>query len=184
MSNQGQDVQVLKDAQMPMTVSVSVHDAAAGAGQAVRISITVNDQVLDRVVAPHLLLVDFLRDSLGLTGTKIGCETGQCGACTVLVDGVSVKSCAMLAAQADSSQVTTIEGLGRDGLTPIQVALWDKHGVQCGFCTPGLVLSLTDLLARNAHPDEAEIRLWLDGNMCRCGVYQNVVRAVQSITTR
>jgi carbon-monoxide dehydrogenase small subunit len=139
--------------------------------------------VHETVVAPHLLLVDFLRDQLELTGTKVGCETGQCGACIVLVDGVSVKSCAMLAAQADGCHITTIEGLAVDGsLTPLQTALWEQHAIQCGFCTPGLVLSLTDLLSRNPRPTEKEIRVWMDGIMCRCGVFQNAVRAVQSLT--
>jgi aerobic carbon-monoxide dehydrogenase small subunit len=150
--------------------------------QDVSVSVTVNGQPHDVSVTSHLLLADFLRDRLGLTGTKVGCETGQCGACTVLVDGVSARSCAMLAAQADGRRITTIEGLTPDeSLTPIQTALWENHGVQCGFCTPGIVLSLTDLLGRNPHPDEAEIREWLDGTMCRCGVYQNVVRAVRSL---
>lgn len=146
------------------------------------LSVTVNGRVHQATVPAHLLLVDYLRDTLGLTGTKIGCETGQCGACVVLVDGVSVKSCAMLAAQADGCRVTTIEGLAAEhGLTSLQAALWEKHGVQCGFCTPGLVLSLTDLLSRTPRPAEAEIREWMNGIMCRCGVYQNVVRAVQSL---
>lgn len=150
--------------------------------ETIRVSVTVNGRVHTTSVAPHLLLVDFIRDTLGLTGTKIGCETGQCGACTVLFDGLSVKSCAMLAAQADGSQITTIEGVSRDEeLTPLQNALWEHHGVQCGFCTPGLTLSLMDLLSRTPHPNEAQIREWMDGNMCRCGVYQNVVRAVQSL---
>jgi carbon-monoxide dehydrogenase small subunit len=146
------------------------------------VSVTVNGHVHRRNAGSDLLLLDFLRDDLGLTGAKVGCETGQCGACTVLVDGSSVKSCAMLVAQADGCKVTTIEGLTQNGLTPLQEALREKHGVQCGFCTPGLVLSMTDLLSRNPSPDEAEIREWLDGNMCRCGVFQNVVRAVQSIS--
>ena len=150
---------------------------------AVSASITVNGRVCQTTVAPHLLLVNFLRDELGLTGTKIGCESGQCGACIALVDGVSVKSCAMLAAQADGCKVTTIEGLSADeSLTPVQTALWELHGVQCGFCAPAMVLSLTDLLSRNAHPNEHEIRTWMDGILCRCGVYQNAVRAVQSLT--
>jgi aerobic carbon-monoxide dehydrogenase small subunit len=146
------------------------------------LSVLVNGLMHRRIVGSDRLLIDFVRDDLGLTGAKVGCDTGQCGTCTVLVNGISVKSCAMLAAQADGCQVTTIEGLAQNGLTPLQEALWEKHGVQCGFCTPGLVLSMTDLLSRNSHPDEAEIREWLDGNMCRCGVYQNVVRAVQSVS--
>jgi carbon-monoxide dehydrogenase small subunit len=149
---------------------------------AVPVSIKVNGQPHQTSVAPHQRLAEFLRDTLALTGTKIGCESGQCGACIVLVDGVSVKSCAMLAAQADGASITTIEGLTPDeSLTPLQTALWNLHGVQCGFCTPSMVLSLTDLLSRNAKPDEHEIRRWMDGILCRCGVYQNVVRAVQSL---
>ena len=148
----------------------------------VKVTIRVNEQTHEVAVPPHQLLVNFLRETLGLTGTKVGCETGQCGACTVLLEGVSVKSCAVLAAQADGRQVTTIEGVGHEGaLSAIQTALWEQHGLQCGFCTPGMVMSLTDLLSRNPHPDEREVREWLDGNMCRCGVYQNVVRAVMNI---
>jgi carbon-monoxide dehydrogenase small subunit len=143
---------------------------------------TVNGRTHKAHVEPHLLLADFLRDTLRLTGVKVGCETGQCGVCTVLVDGVSVKSCTMLAAQADGAQITTIEGIAHgEVLNPLQTALWEKHAVQCGYCTPGIVLSLTDLLNRNPHPEEAEIREWLDGNICRCNVYQNVIRAVQSL---
>jgi carbon-monoxide dehydrogenase small subunit len=154
----------------------------AAQSEAVPVSITVNGRSHETTVAPHLLLANFLRDALGLTGTKIGCESGQCGACVVLVDGVSVKSCAMLAAQADGATVTTIEGLTPDeSLTPLQTALWNLHGVQCGFCTPAMVLSLTDLLSRNATPDAHEIRRWMDGVLCRCGVYQNAVRAVLSL---
>jgi carbon-monoxide dehydrogenase small subunit len=146
------------------------------------VSIKVNGEAVQSTVAPRQLLVSFLRESLGLTGTKVGCETGQCGACIVLVDGVSVKSCAMLAAQADGASVTTIEGISPDeSLTPLQTALWNFHGVQCGFCTPAMVLSLTDLLSRNARPDAQEVRRWMDGILCRCGVYQNAVRAVQSL---
>jgi carbon-monoxide dehydrogenase small subunit len=146
-------------------------------------SITVNGDTRQVSVSSHLLLADYIRDHLGLTGTKLGCETGQCGACLVLVDGKSVKSCAMLAAQADGATVTTIEGLSpAEVLTPLQNALWEHHGVQCGYCTPGLVISLTDLLSRNANPSEHDIRTWMDGIFCRCGVYQNAVKAVQSLT--
>jgi aerobic carbon-monoxide dehydrogenase small subunit len=153
------------------------------ASDSVPVSITVNGEPQQTTVAAHLLLADFIRDHLGLTGTKMGCETGQCGACLVLVDGKSVKSCAMLAAQADGCTVTTIEGLTPDEkLTPIQNALWEHHGVQCGFCAPGLVISLTDLLSRNPRPSEHDIRTWMDGIFCRCGVYQNAVKAVQSLT--
>jgi carbon-monoxide dehydrogenase small subunit len=147
------------------------------------VSITVNGELRQATVASHLLLADYIRDHLGLTGTKLGCETGQCGACLVLVNGKSVKSCAVLAAQADGSTITTIEGLSpAEVLTPLQNALWEHHGVQCGFCTPGLVISLTDLLSRNPQPAEDEIRTWMDGIFCRCGIYQNAVRAVQSLT--
>jgi carbon-monoxide dehydrogenase small subunit len=147
------------------------------------VSITVNGEVRQATVASHLLLADYIRDHLGLTGTKLGCETGQCGACLVLVNGKSVKSCAMLVAQADGSTVTTVEGLSpAEVLTPLQNALWEHHGVQCGFCSPSLVISLTDLLSRNAHPSEDDIRTWMDGIFCRCGVYQNAVKAVQSLS--
>ena len=148
----------------------------------VPIATKVNGQPLETSVPAHLLLSDFLRDTLGLTGTKIGCETGQCGACTILLDGVSVKSCTVLAAQIDGSEVVTIEGLAPAGsMTDLQNALWEQHGVQCGYCTPALVLSLTDFLRRNPSPAEAEIRRWMDGTLCRCGVYQNAVRAVLSL---
>lgn len=155
---------------------------AATAHQGVSVTLTVNGREVSRTVPPYLLLADFLRNTLGLTGTKVGCETGQCGACTILVDGVSAKSCAMLAAQADGSQVVTVEGMAQgSAMTPLQAAFWDKHAVQCGFCTPGLLASMTDLLQRNPDPDAAEIRRWMDGNICRCGVYQNVVRAVRQV---
>ena len=146
------------------------------------ISLTVNGRSQPADVEPRRLLVDVLRDTLGLTGTKVGCETGRCGACTILMDGMAVKSCLVLAVQADGSTLTTIEGLARDGqLDPLQQAFQDVHGVQCGFCTPGLVMSLTELLRRNARPDESEIRDWLDGHLCRCTGYHNVVRAVQQV---
>lgn len=149
----------------------------------VSVSITVNRVTQQASVPSRLLLADFIRDHLGLTGTKLGCETGQCGACLVLVDGKSVKSCAILAAQADGATVTTIEGLSpAEVLSPLQNALWEYHGVQCGYCAPGLVISLTDLLSRNASPSEKEIRIWMDGIFCRCGVYQNAVKAVQSLS--
>jgi carbon-monoxide dehydrogenase small subunit len=149
--------------------------------QEIPISIAVNGQARQASVAPHLLLVDFLREKLGLTGAKVGCETGQCGACTILLDGISVKSCAILAVQADGRQVTTIEGLAHgEELNPLQMALWENHAVQCGFCTPGMALALTDLLSRNPNPAEPDIREQLDGVMCRCNVYPNAVRAVQA----
>ena len=149
---------------------------------AVAVSIVVNGRKREEELPPHRLLVDYLRDTAGLTGTKNGCETGQCGSCTILLDGVSVKSCAILAVQADGREITTIEGLSHDGaLTPLQTALWEKHGVQCGYCTPGLVLALTDLLDHNPRPAGPEILQQLEGVMCRCNVYPNAVRAVQSL---
>jgi carbon-monoxide dehydrogenase small subunit len=124
--------------------------------------------------------VHYLRDVLGLTGTNIGCDTSQCGSCTVLLDGQAVKACTVLALQADGSDVTTIEGLAQNGkLHPLQQAFWDKHGLQCGFCTPGMIMTAVDLLKRNPHPTEAEIRHGLEGNICRCTGYQNIVKAVQ-----
>jgi aerobic carbon-monoxide dehydrogenase small subunit len=148
-------------------------------------SLTVNGRQVEADIEGRVLLVELLRDRLGLTGTKVGCDTGQCGSCVVHLDGVSVKSCAVLAVQAGGTEVTTIEGIGAVGeLTALQQALWDKHGLQCGFCTPGMVMSLLDLLARNAAPDEAEIRSWLAGNLCRCTGYHSVVRAVQELAAQ
>ena len=146
----------------------------------VPVSITVNGQRYDREVEPRLLLVHFLREVVGSTGTKVGCDTSQCGSCTVLMDGVSLKSCTALAVQADGAEVTTIEGLADgDALHPLQDAFWEKHGLQCGFCTPGMILASHELLRVNANPSEAEIRHGLEGNMCRCTGYQNIVRAVR-----
>ena len=146
----------------------------------VHVSITVNGELCEHEVEPRLLLVHFIRDVTGLTGTKIGCDTSQCGACTVLVDGVSAKSCTTLAVQADGASITTIEGLADGGqLHPLQESFWNKHGLQCGFCTPGMILASHELLRTNASPSEAEIRHGLEGNMCRCTGYQNIVRAVQ-----
>lgn len=145
-----------------------------------QLSVTVNGQLTQADVEPRLLLVDYLRDTLGLTGTKVGCETGQCGACTILVDGTAVKSCMVLAVQADGSTVTTIEGLAPDGqLTALQQGFWERHGLQCGYCTPAMLLALTELLDRNPNPSEADIRTHLDGILCRCTGYQKVVEAVQ-----
>jgi len=142
--------------------------------------ITVNGKERRREVEPRMLLVHFLRDELALTGTHVGCETSICGACTVLLDGRAVKSCTMLAVQADGRQVTTIEGLAENGrLHPVQEGFWERHGLQCGFCTPGMILSAVDLLKRNARPSEAEIRDGLAGNLCRCTGYQHIVDAVQ-----
>jgi aerobic carbon-monoxide dehydrogenase small subunit len=147
-----------------------------------RTKVTVNGQPFDGDVEPRTLLVEMLRDELGLTGTKIGCDTGQCGACVVHLDGTSVRSCEVLAVQADGASVTTIEGLTvNGGLNRLQQALWETHGVQCGFCTPGMVMTLTDLLEHSPEPSESEIRCSLTGNLCRCTGYQSVVRAVQQL---
>jgi len=147
---------------------------------AVPVSLTVNGQPQQREVDPRLLLVHFLRDVLGLTGTKVACDTSQCGSCTVLVDGVAAKSCTCLTAQVDGAAITTIEGLAAPGaLHPIQEAFWNKHGLQCGFCTPGMVFATHELLRQNPNPTPEQIRHGLDGNMCRCTGYQNIVRSVQ-----
>ncbi len=145
------------------------------------ITVTVNGRQYQSEVEPRMLLVHYLRDVLDLTGTHIGCDTSQCGACNVLLNGESVKSCTMFAVQADGSEVTTIEGLTPEGgLHPIQEAFWEKHGLQCGFCTPGMIVASYQLLKNNPNPTEAEIRKGLEGNICRCTGYQNIVRAVQS----
>jgi carbon-monoxide dehydrogenase small subunit len=145
-----------------------------------RISLTVNGDRRDQEVEPRLLLVQYLRDVLGLTGTHVGCETGLCGACTVMLDGVPVKSCMVLAVQANGSALTTIEGLARDGkLDPVQQGFWECHGLQCGFCTPGMIMAARALLDRNPRPTEEEIRQGLEGNLCRCTGYQHIVDAVQ-----
>ena len=145
------------------------------------VTINVNGQARTQEVEARMLLVHFLRDGLGLTGTNVGCDTSQCGACTVIMDGQAVKSCTVLAVQADGSSVTTIEGLAKGGqLHPMQTAFWEKHGLQCGFCTPGMILSAVDLLGRNPHPSDEEIRQGLEGNLCRCTGYENIVRAVRA----
>ena len=145
------------------------------------VTINVNGQSRTEEVEPRLFLVHFLRDRLGLTGTNVGCDTSQCGACTVIMDGQAVKSCTVLALQADGSSVTTIEGLAKDGkLHPMQTAFWEKHGLQCGFCTPGMIMTAVDLLQRNPHPTEGQVRDGLEGNLCRCTGYENIVRAVMS----
>ena len=147
----------------------------------VPVSITVNGRAYQRDVEPRLLLVHFIRDLGGVTGTKVGCDTSQCGACTVLLDGMAVRSCTCLAVQADGCAVTTIEGLAApDGtLHPIQEAFWNKHGLQCGFCTPGMILASHELLKHTPAPTDEQIRHGLEGNMCRCTGYQNIVRAVK-----
>ena len=145
----------------------------------VRVSLDVNGTTYEREVEPRLLLVHFLRDHLGLTGTHVGCDTSNCGACTVHLDGAAVKSCTVLAVQADGAKVTTIEGLGSpDDLHPVQEAFWEHHGLQCGYCTPGMIMAAADLLARNSDPSEAEVREALAGNLCRCTGYHNIVKAV------
>jgi carbon-monoxide dehydrogenase small subunit len=143
------------------------------------IGLTVNGRSVEEDVEPRLLLVQFLRDRLGLTGTHIGCDTSNCGACTVHVDGEAVKSCTVLAVQADGAAVTTIEGLAQDGeLHPLQQAFHEEHALQCGYCTPGMIMSAAYLLEQNPDPSEQEVRLGLEGNLCRCTGYQNIVNAV------
>lgn len=146
----------------------------------VPIALTVNGRRREDAVEPRLLLVHYLRDVLGLTGTKVGCDTSQCGACTILLDGLSVKSCTLLAVQADGAELTSIEGLQRNGkLHPVQEAFWELHALQCGYCTPGMILQAVQLLKERPNPTEAEIRHGLEGNLCRCTGYHNIVRAVQ-----
>jgi carbon-monoxide dehydrogenase small subunit len=145
------------------------------------VAVVVNGVPRTVQVEPRRLLVELLREDLGLTGTHVGCDTSQCGACTVHVDGRAVKSCAMLAVQADGTAVTTIEGLAPEGgLHPIQQGFWDNHGLQCGFCTPGMIMCAADLLARDPDPDETAIRHAIEGNYCRCTGYHNIVRAVMA----
>ena len=147
----------------------------------VPITVTVNGQRSVGEVEPRQLLVYFLRESLGLTGTHVGCDTSNCGACTVHLDGEAVKSCTVLAVQADGRAVTTIEGMGSDGeLHALQAAFWEHHGLQCGFCTPGMIMAAADLLARNDSPSEEDVREALAGNLCRCTGYQNIVKAVMA----
>ena len=142
------------------------------------VRLTVNGTTHAYEVEPRLLLVHFLRDVLGLTGTHVGCDTSQCGACTVLVDGAAVKSCTAFAVQADGADVRTIEGLATgEALHPIQQAFWEKHGLQCGFCTPGMVMTLVQVLERNPDPTEADVRSGIAGNLCRCTGYENIVEA-------
>ena len=143
------------------------------------IQVTVNGKTQEKEVDPRLLLVHFLRDDLGLTGTKIGCDTSQCGACVVKMDGKTVKSCTCLAVQADGSEITTIEGVAQNGeLDPVQEAFWEKHGLQCGYCTAGMIITAMELIEKNPEPSEEQVREGLKGNICRCTGYQNIVRAV------
>ena len=145
------------------------------------VSMTVNGRAVTREVEPRTLLVDFLRQQLSLTGTHVGCDTSQCGACVVHLDGRSVKACTILAIQAEGADVLTIEGLARDGeLHPMQSAFREHHALQCGFCTPGMIMSAVDLLKTNPDPSEHEIREWLEGNICRCTGYHNIVKAIQA----
>jgi carbon-monoxide dehydrogenase small subunit len=146
-----------------------------------RIAVTVNGRSYEREVEPRLLLVHFLRDELGLTGTHIGCDTSSCGACTVRLDGATVKSCTVFAFQADGSEVQTIEGLAQNGeLHPLQRAFHEHHALQCGYCTPGMIMAATEILERNPNPSDAEIRKALEGNLCRCTGYHNIVEAIKA----
>jgi aerobic carbon-monoxide dehydrogenase small subunit len=148
----------------------------------VNITLTVNGEEVGGEVEPRMLLVHYLRDALGLTGTNVGCDTSSCGACTVLLDGESVKSCTVLAVQADGHEVTTIEGLaptdGDGALHPMQQAFHEQHGLQCGYCTPGMVMAAVSLLKEHPHPTESEVRIGLEGNLCRCTGYHNIVKSV------
>jgi aerobic carbon-monoxide dehydrogenase small subunit len=151
----------------------------------VKIRSKLNGQWREDDVEPRMLLVHYLRDVAGLTGTHIGCETSLCGACTVLFNGEAVKSCTLFAAQADGAEITTIEGLARDGkLHPLQEGFWEEHGLQCGFCTPGMILAAYQLLCRNPHPTRDEIRRGLEGNLCRCTGYQHIIKAVEYAAER
>jgi len=144
------------------------------------VSMTINGVKYSHDVEPRLLLVHYIRELAGLTGTHVGCDTSQCGACTVHIDGLAVKSCTLLAVQCEGAQVKTIEGMAQDGkLHPIQEGFWEKHGLQCGFCTPGMIMSAAQLLERTPRPTEAQIRHWLEGNLCRCTGYHNIVKAIE-----
>jgi len=145
-----------------------------------QVKLTINGSPFEADVDPRTLLVHFIRDTAQLTGTHVGCETSMCGACTVLMNGRAVKSCAILAVQAESAEITTVEGLAKDGkISPVQEGFWEEHGLQCGYCTPGMIMNSTDLLSRNPNPSEAEIREALEGNLCRCTGYQHIIKAVQ-----
>lgn len=146
-----------------------------------KVSFVLNGQPVAAEVEPRTLLVEMIRNQLGLTGTHVGCDTSQCGACVIHVDGRSVKSCTMLAVQAEAADVVTIEGVAKNGhLHPMQEAFREHHGLQCGFCTPGMIMSALDLVKQNPDPDDREIREWLEGNLCRCTGYQNIVKAVKA----
>ena len=149
------------------------------------VTIKINGKKISREVPDHMLMSDFLRDTLALTGTHVGCDTSQCGACVIHLNGDSVKSCTTLVADCDGGEITTIEGLSKNGkLHPMQEAFKTKHGLQCGFCTPGMVMSAIDLLQKNKNPNEEQIRDWLEGNICRCTGYQNIVAAVKEAASK
>ena len=151
----------------------------------VKINININNKAYSEEVGDNTLLVELLRDKLGLTGTHVGCDTSQCGACVIHVDGDSVKSCTVLAAQVNGKDLTTVEGLASEGqLHPIQKSFQNNHALQCGFCTPGLVMSAVDLLKKNSSPSEDEIREWFEGHICRCTGYKNIIKAVQEAITQ
>ncbi len=151
--------------------------------QTIKVAINGKSHTID--IEPRLLLVHLLREKLGLTGTHIGCDTSQCGACTILIDGKSTKSCTVFAIQTDGCEITTIEGLSKNGnLHPLQDGFWEEHGLQCGYCTPGMILSAANLLAENPNPNEAEIRSGIEGNICRCTGYQNIVNAIKHASER
>jgi aerobic carbon-monoxide dehydrogenase small subunit len=168
-------------------VRVRKHRAARTVSRSARVTVNTNGETHESEVPTRLLLVHYLRDTLGLTGTHVGCDTSNCGACTVLLDGEAVKSCTVLAVQVDGREVTTIEGLGGNGdgrLHPLQEAFWEHHGLQCGYCTPGMIMRAADLLDRNPSPTEEDVRRSLDGNLCRCTGYHNIVKAVLAAAER
>ena len=145
------------------------------------VSMTVNGTTYSNDVEPRTLLVHYLRENLRLTGTNVGCDTSQCGACTIHVNGEAVKSCTMFAVQADGSEITTIEGLAKDGeLHPVQKAFWENHGLQCGYCTPGMIMAAVEMLGNNPNPNEEEIRNGLEGNFCRCTGYHNIIKSIKA----
>ena len=166
----------------PMVMKYNSRDlnVAIEAGLMASISVSVNGTSYSNDVEPRLLLVHYLRDDLGLTGTHVGCDSSQCGACTIHVNGLAVKSCTLFAIQVDGAEILTIEGLAKDGqLHPLQEGFWEEHGLQCGFCTPGMIMSALQMLERNPHPTEQEIRHGFSGNFCRCTGYHNIVKAIQ-----
>jgi aerobic carbon-monoxide dehydrogenase small subunit len=168
-------------------IRVRRHRAARTVSRRARVTVNTNGEAHESEVPARLLLVHYLRDTLGLTGTHVGCDTSNCGACTVLLDGEAVKSCTVLAVQVDGREVTTIEGLGGNGdghLHPLQEAFWEHHGLQCGYCTPGMIMRAADLLDRNPRPSEEDVRRSLDGNLCRCTGYHNIVKAVLAAADR